>query len=343
MLSKDEVISKLKRSNSYVKTHRIIDEREQSVQWTQEEVAQLIRIAADNEQVMGTLDYKGDCAVRDFYLELLGQYTGDVNAEVNKVMDKVLIPNTDIANFLREERDKIAESHQYDEKIWRDRVSGMRFSICDGLYHANSVATVLSYIKNQKMYSRQYGDTFHREEQTGQWSDEIDKRYGIYNDIFFDNCDCRLVANAQSVYGPITLVLDEKILKDEKNHIRITKSNPGMDERDWATIPYAEKFFTSLEELKDCAEESGFPFRTRFAHHTTLWNKDYIELTPDVLKYIFVERNPNVEISLEIKRLLESELRSGELRNTPVIIRSNVAEAHHRASNTEEELWRIPE
>lgn len=56
------------------------------------------------------------------------------------------------------------------------------------LFHANTVTTSLSFISEGGLLSR--GEVEKRGlKQTSQLSDDDDKLYNIWNDVFFDSCD----------------------------------------------------------------------------------------------------------------------------------------------------------
>ena len=104
------------------------------------------------------------------------------------------------------------------------------------------------------MYSRQYGEDYFREFQTAQDSDESDKRDGVYNDLFFDNCDIRLNNGRRSAYGPVSFVINERVLLDPGSTIRITKVNPGNTKREesFGEMPYEERYYKEiLKGLED--------------------------------------------------------------------------------------------
>lgn len=57
MLEKEEVIKMLRGSTSYMDTHRTIQALKKDIQWTPEEMKELINIAVECDQVYGTLTY----------------------------------------------------------------------------------------------------------------------------------------------------------------------------------------------------------------------------------------------------------------------------------------------
>lgn len=259
--------------------------------------------------------------------------------------DTYEIDNSEIYQFLIQEKNKMMQRQGYQARSWYDTEHAMTISICDGLYHANSVSTALSYIWHGMMYSRQYGEQNFTTEQTVQISDETDKQDGVYNDIFMDNCDIRGITGKHSAYGPVSFVLDEKLLLNPGLHVRIMKMNPGNMEngRKFGELSIEEKYFTTREELEKCAEESTYPFRTVAKFHTTLRNRKSIPLTSQILKYILVEKNQHMEQSEAVKEKLEQALVQAGLGEVPVILRQTDPNWHIRMSTSPWELWKIPE
>lgn len=97
------------------------------------------------------------------------------------------------------------------------------------LYHANTVTTSLTFIKNNALLSREYIEK-NNLKQTDQESDEKDKYYNIYDNIFLDTCDFHseeLGYSRENKYGPVLFEFNLEILLDpEIKFINITKSNP---------------------------------------------------------------------------------------------------------------------
>lgn len=96
---------------------------------------------------------------------------------------------------------------------------------CDSLYHVNTVSTSLTFIKHGGLLSRGYIEA-NELVQTPQKSDEIDKKFGIWNDIFFDSVDIHKRKKDINFYGPVMFALSLEILDDYSDRIRVTKSNP---------------------------------------------------------------------------------------------------------------------
>lgn len=98
------------------------------------------------------------------------------------------------------------------------------------LYHANTLITSLSFIELGGITSRGKIEELGLK-QTPQYSDCIDKKYNVWNDIFLDTTDLHNYAYngwyRQNIYGPILFELKTELLLDENlNNIWITTNNP---------------------------------------------------------------------------------------------------------------------
>lgn len=114
-------------------------------------------------------------------------------------------------------------------------------------YHANTVRTACSLINQKGLLSR--CEMMKRNlPMTPQASDQIDKDFNVWNDIFFDIVDLHGYFPRQNLYGPICFIISNKFLLDENlPNICITKNNPIY----WTnelTIP--EKYYSSVYEYK---------------------------------------------------------------------------------------------
>ena len=338
-MTKEEFFALLRANYSYNSTQAAVREMDENVDWSNEEVAELCDIALACNQVYGTLTYTRYPLVRNFYRKLLSNYRGDETENIKKIQEVVYrIGNEQIYSFLIGERNC---RFLFGNRTWHDAETGVAIPLCDGLYHANSVSTSISYIRHKMIYSRQYGDRVFTEEQTEQWSDETDVSDGVYNDLFFDNCDIRAMTGKHSAYGPITFVFDEIILRNSELDVKITKANP-VNVDDFGAMNFEDKYFTSLQELEEVASNAVFPFRTNFGYHTTIRNQEYLPLEKYKLKYILVERNQVEEVSQRVKECLINELHRAGLGEIPVIIRPDVADVESiNTSAPLEVLWRI--
>lgn len=115
------------------------------------------------------------------------------------------------------------------------------------LHHANSVSTSLSLLSLGGLASRQLVEN--RElPQTHQYTDDIDKEYGIFGDVFMDTVDIHTRANNLNKYGPVLFVLTVDILLHLPlgSRVLITKLNPS---KWWQTTTNAQRYFLTTQEL----------------------------------------------------------------------------------------------
>lgn len=70
------------------------------------------------------------------------------------------------------------------------------------LHHANSVATACQFIRAGSLLSRGSVERL-GVAQTPQASDEADRRYSIWFDVFLDSVDIHKRASRANVYGPV--------------------------------------------------------------------------------------------------------------------------------------------
>ena len=121
------------------------------------------------------------------------------------------------------------------------------------LFHANSVVTACSYLKEGALLSRK--ETERRKlPQTSQSSDYKDKKLRIWNHVFLDMFDLHKHARDTNIYGPVLFVLDIEILKSGLvEDLNITRSNPIH----WTSGTGRKRhFFQTADEFKE-----GYPFR----------------------------------------------------------------------------------
>lgn len=115
------------------------------------------------------------------------------------------------------------------------------------LYHANSVATSITFIESGGLLSR--GDVESQNlSQTVQASDEQDKQFDVWHDIFLDTVDLHEWFERQNLYGPILFKINiDFLLKDELD-VWVTKNNPMY----WHTgLTESDKYFQSVQELRE--------------------------------------------------------------------------------------------
>lgn len=116
-----------------------------------------------------------------------------------------------------------------------------------GLYHANTVRTSKTFLENGGLLSRKYIEE-NGLIQTNQKSDELDKKYDIWGDIFVDAINISKYFTTYNKYGPILFGFSLDVLKNDKvKTVRITKKNPIY----WKDEDTNEqRYFTTPDEFK---------------------------------------------------------------------------------------------
>ena len=145
------------------------------------------------------------------------------------------------------------------------------------LYHANTVVTSLTFLRSGGLLSRGYVEDINAS-QTSQQTDDSDKVFGIYYDIFFDATDIHQQARNLNFYGPVTFVYSIDVLDHPDIEVKVTKCNPQY----WATNQdEAEKYFLNESELEFCYNP------TDFGQHITICNMHTpLPFTPYLQKII---------------------------------------------------------
>ena len=115
------------------------------------------------------------------------------------------------------------------------------------LHHANSVVTACQFIRSKSLLSRGTVDRMGIT-QTPQGSDEIDRRYSIWFDVFMDSVDIHHRARRANVYGPVLFVFDLKLIdRNGTGRLWITKLNPTK----WAGKSEKHRWFQNKAEIEE--------------------------------------------------------------------------------------------
>ncbi len=142
------------------------------------------------------------------------------------------------------------------------------------IHHANSVITACQFLRTGSLMSR---GTVDRNGlfQTKQASDDIDKKYGIWFDVFADSVDIHDRAKWANKYGPVTFVLDIKLIEEASTgRVWVTKLNPTK----WEGKSREECWFSSAEDLKAYFVKGCFDQMIVFRHcGGILPFKDYLK------------------------------------------------------------------
>ena len=337
----------LRNSKSSEETlNTIINFKESEKELNTSEIIEMINIIVENRQVFDDLklwkdyDYPENDKAREFiskYVDILNENKESLNQYTLNNLNKVF--NAIYLSLLKGDIEKAKAKAKVKEK-------GKMY-----LYHANSVITSLGFITSKKLFSRKYGENTGFP-QTYQKSDEGDKQKDIFNDIFFDNSD--IGSKVICYYGPITFVFRAQEILHSEREIKITRYNPIEDSQE-------PLYFSSLSEIENQmiryveGEDGGYLFHTKFKHHTTVRDCDFIEITKDNLERIMIERVDNVaEVksaecysSEKIKKMLECALDKSNLKGVEVIIRDKKTKKNHDSRSKDgnpystgmEELW----
>ncbi len=141
-------------------------------------------------------------------------------------------------------------------------------------FHANTVSTSFTFMVNNGLMSRglvEKKGCF----QTKQKSDEIDKKYDVWDDIFIDSLDLHGFFPRQNLYGPVAFQFNIEFLLEDSHDIWITKDNPIY----WnEKLTMEEKYFQGIDDLTenwDNFDRQKKMFTIRKAHEPSLFK--YLE------------------------------------------------------------------
>jgi hypothetical protein len=114
------------------------------------------------------------------------------------------------------------------------------------LHHANTVGTSCTFLHQRGLASRGYVEQFQLH-QTPQPSDDLDKKFGIWGDVFLDGVDIHDRGGMRNRYGPVLFEfpLDILLHLPEGTLVWVTKKNPvhwkdGESPNDWYFATGAE-------------------------------------------------------------------------------------------------------
>ncbi|NWE15416.1 hypothetical protein [Pseudomonas yamanorum] len=116
----------------------------------------------------------------------------------------------------------------------------------DKLHHSNSVATACQFLRSKSLLSRgtveRIGIT-----QTPQASDDLDRRYSIWFDVFMDSVDIHSRARRANVYGPVLFVFDISLIdRNGTGRLWLTKLNPTK----WSGKAEAKRWFQDKKDIE---------------------------------------------------------------------------------------------
>jgi len=129
----------------------------------------------------------------------------------------------------------------------------------NSLYHANTIQTCCTFLQEGGLLSRANVEARHLA-QTNQPSDDIDKKYGIWDRIFFDHVDIHHRAGrakGPNHYGPALFIFDSTVLLElpATTDILVTRQNPIH----WKDSQiHADRFYLDVEELSQDLQFGDF-------------------------------------------------------------------------------------
>ncbi|MFW2611019.1 hypothetical protein [Aliarcobacter butzleri] len=171
----------------------------------------------------------------------------------------------------------------------------------ENFFHANTLTTSLTFLENKGLMSRGLIEQ-KALQQTQQISDEIDKKFNVWDDIFLDIVDLHGHFPRENLYGPILFKFNLEFLKEEKFDIWVTKNNPIY----WKDNDSNEdKYFQSVIELKENWDNYEIQRKMFTIKNIT---------TPILFKYLekIILDDPQVQIeeeSIVFSKKLEEEVK----------------------------------
>jgi hypothetical protein len=189
-------------------------------------------------------------------------------------------------------------------------------------YHANTVKTALTFIQEKALLSRQYIETKNLI-QTDQYTDDKDKKLGIWDAVFLDGTDLHKKLARPNYYGPILFQMNLNILLNPLfKTVRVTKSNPEA----WKSAD--DNFYENIEDL-----DAEYLVGNKISDVRIMFLFDSVSksIELDLFCEKIVIDDPRVNlvypngdikaISNLVKLTIENELKSSNLLKIPVEIR----------------------
>lgn len=175
------------------------------------------------------------------------------------------------------------------------------------LFHANTVATSMTFLEIGGLLSRYWierNDLY----QTPQSSDEVDKLFDVFDDIFIDTEDLHKYFSRQNHYGPVLFQFSLELLLDENLEFWVTKDNPIYWAKD---SEQSDNYFKNVRELSkkwDDFEKQRKMLTVKKPNNPILFN--YLEeITLDNPKVLIHE---DVSLRKESRKALKKAVRGDE-------------------------------
>jgi hypothetical protein len=126
------------------------------------------------------------------------------------------------------------------------------------VFHANSVLTSGAFLRQGGLLSRGYAEA-NNQPQTPQYTDAIDKRFGIWHDVFVDSDDYHRRIRNPNQYGPVVFEIDSQILNHlpAGSEVFVTRSNPTK----WANgQSHGDRYFETSQQLSAALTKGTFDY-----------------------------------------------------------------------------------
>ena len=139
------------------------------------------------------------------------------------------------------------------------------------LHHANSVTTSCTFLHVKGLASRGFVEKNGLSQTAQPLSDDLDKGFGIWNDVFTDGVDVHYRGGRKrggNDYGPVLFRLPVSVLTvlPPGSVVMVAKKNPYR----WRNgEPESERYFQTLMELSLCASAGGYRMED-FGHHVII-------------------------------------------------------------------------
>lgn len=186
----------------------------------------------------------------------------------------------------------------------------------DSLHHANTLQTSCLFLQRGRLLSRGSAEEMGLI-QTPQRSDDLDKRYAIWHDVFLDSVDIHERASRRNLYGPVLFRFELEVLLDAQiRSIWITRKNPT----DWRDHDKREdRYFSSVDEFAQRYSKGDFGSMFMLRHNggslkLSPYLKDIVLDAPDI-------SDDDVELYSHSVGALRLSAWQGGLRNLAIVRR----------------------
>lgn len=141
------------------------------------------------------------------------------------------------------------------------------------IYHANAVVSSLTFIENNGLMPKGliYDQRLMRADQE---TDDNDKQFDLYYDIFFDTTDVHYETNDVNDYGPVLFVFNVDVLAKLDNcDVKVTRINPIF----WNEDMSDDEKYLSCDEFDDNLKIGDFNNQITIKNFKDVLNFDYLE------------------------------------------------------------------